>query len=44
MRRDKTAQISEIELGAWYDSRSVHLSFLFNISFLSILFAKLWYD
>ena len=45
-RRDKTAPTLEISklVRCVYDSRSVHLSFLFQISFLSILFAKLWYD
>ena len=34
----------KIVLGAWYDSRSVHISFIKIISFLSIYFAKLWYN
>ena len=34
----------KIELGAGYDSRSVHLSFKTKIMFLSISFAKLWYN
>ena len=33
-----------IELGALYDSRDVHLSFRTIFLFLSIYFAKLWYD
>ena len=46
-RRDKRAPMSEsfkIELGARYDSRSVHLSFKTIIMFLSISSAKLWYN
>ena len=35
---------TRIELGARYDSRSVHLSFKTKIMFLSISFAKLWYN
>ena len=34
----------KIELGAKYDSRSVHLSFKTKIMFLPISFAKLWYN
>ena len=34
----------KIELGARYDSRSVHLSFKTKIMFLSISSAKLWYN
>ena len=34
----------KIELGARYDSRSVHLSFKTKIMFISISFAKLWYN
>ena len=44
--RQKSTNVGnfKIELGARYDSRSVYLSFLFKISFLSILFEKLWYN
>ena len=36
--------MSEIELGARYDSRCVHLSFKTKIMFLSISSAKVWYN
>ena len=34
----------KIELGARYDSRSVHLSFKTKIMILSISFAKIWWN
>ena len=44
--RQKSTNVGnfKIELGARYDSRSVHLSFKTKIMFLSISFAKLWYN
>ena len=44
--RQKSTNVGnfKIELGARYDSRSVHLSFKTKIMFLSISFTKLWYN
>ena len=44
--RQKSTNVGnfKIELGARYNSRSVHLSFKTKIMFLSISFAKLWYN
>ena len=44
--RQKSTNVGnfKIELGARYDSRSVHLSFKTKIMFLSMSFAKLWYN